>query len=337
MTERDQLATQVALGVLAAFAVPAALVGVRGELASEVVVLVLALVVVVLGRTLSRAGAVAGALMAAASYDFFFTRPYLSLKMDDSRDIGVTLALLLVGLVAGGISSRAHRDHLLARDNAIDNDTIRRLLDVAGEHSSEDVELAVRAELLKLLDLSECTFTTHPVTVPTLGATGALPRTTLVHRRDGFQLPQEGIAIAAVPLDALPEPDDDIATIGTLTDLPAVVDPFEIVGLRPDEIPAGIELRDVDVGVAGGAARIADEDEVLVPGGDDPTVLRGENHVGSAPLGIGVAEGRLELIELGTRDSGAQGEPRCDRACGRGEPLPCMVELHLSLRMMRLE
>jgi hypothetical protein len=99
-------------------------------------------------------------------------------------------------LVAGGISSRAHRDHLLARDNAIDNDTIRRLLDVAGEHSSEDVELAVRAELLKLLDLSECTFTTHPVTVPTLGATGALPRTTLVHRRDGFQLPQEGVAIA---------------------------------------------------------------------------------------------------------------------------------------------
>ena len=196
MTDRDALATSAAIGGILAFGASAALVGFRGHLQPEIVVLLLALVVVAMGRLTTRAGAISAALMAAASYDFFFTRPYLSLKIDSSRDLGVTAVLFAVGIVAGGFSSRARRDHRLAVSNEMDNDTIRRLLDVAGERSVEDVEMAVRAELLKLLELSDCEFTRDTVSLPSLGPTGALPRAPLIHRRDGFQLPQPAFAIA---------------------------------------------------------------------------------------------------------------------------------------------
>jgi hypothetical protein len=191
----DDTSGIAALGALVTFGVGASLVGVRGELRPEIVVLALALSVVVAGRWGGRAGGVAAAVMAATSFDFFFTKPYLSLKIASSNDVAVTAALLAVGLVAGGLSARARRDHRLAMSRELDVDAIRRLLDVAGECPVEDVELAVRAELLKLLELAECAFTRDPVSLPALGATGALPRIPLIHRRDGFQLPEHGVTI----------------------------------------------------------------------------------------------------------------------------------------------
>lgn len=184
-----------ALGALLTFGVGASLVGLRGELRPEIVVLALALSVVVAGRWGGRAGGLGAAVMAATSFDFFFTKPYLSLKIASSNDVGVTIALLAVGLVAGGLSARAQRDHRLAMSRELDVDTIRRLLEIAGDCPVEDVELAVRAELLKLLELAECSFTQDPVPLPALGATGALPRGPLIHRRDGFQLPEHGVTI----------------------------------------------------------------------------------------------------------------------------------------------
>jgi hypothetical protein len=190
--------TGIALGAIATFGISAALVGVRGELAPEVIVLLLALLVVVVGRATNVIGAVLSAVVSATSFDFFFTRPYLSLKIASGKDIGVTAALLAVGVVAGGVSARTRRERRAALSHDMDVDAIRRVLDVAGERSVEDVELAVRAELLKLLELSECSFTTAPIDLPELGATGALPRQALVHRRGGFQLPEHGFVVPVV-------------------------------------------------------------------------------------------------------------------------------------------
>lgn len=184
--------------MLAVFFASAALVRVRGELAPEVIVLLLALMVVVVGRLTNVVGGVLAAVVAATSFNFFFTQPYLSLRIHAWRDVGITVALLAVGLVAGPVSARTRRERRMATSHDMDVDAIRRVLDVAGERSIEDVELAVRAELLKLLDLAECSFTTARVTVPELGATGGLPRLPLVHHKDGFQLPQNGFAIPAI-------------------------------------------------------------------------------------------------------------------------------------------
>ncbi|HVV35320.1 MAG TPA: DUF4118 domain-containing protein [Acidimicrobiales bacterium] len=186
----------VAAGALATFVLSVALVGLRGELAPEIIVLLLALMVVVVGRMTDRVASTLSAFVAATSFDFFFTKPYLTLRIANAKDIEATIVLLAVAAVAGGTTARTRREKRIALSHDMDVDAIRRVLDVAGERSVEDVELAVRAELLKLLDLSDCSFTTAPVAVPELGATGGLPHTSrLVHRREGFQLPQSGVAI----------------------------------------------------------------------------------------------------------------------------------------------
>ena len=78
------------LAMLLPLVVAMALVGVRGELAAEVVALVLALTVVAGGVMAGRAGGVAAALVAAVSFDFFFTEPYASLKIANGADVATT-------------------------------------------------------------------------------------------------------------------------------------------------------------------------------------------------------------------------------------------------------
>ena len=118
------------------------------------------------------------------------------MKIASSNDVQVALALLAVGLLAGGLSARAWRDQRLARNRELDVNTVRRLLDIAGACPVEDVELSARAELLTLLSLADCYFTTDCVDLPELGATGGLPRERLIYRREGFVLPARGLAIA---------------------------------------------------------------------------------------------------------------------------------------------
>src|SRR5437588_9726283 len=86
---------EIALGGLVPIAVASALVAVRGHVASANVALLLGVVVVVAGSFGGRAAGAVAALTAAASYDFFHTKPYLSLLIHDADDVEMT-ALLLV-------------------------------------------------------------------------------------------------------------------------------------------------------------------------------------------------------------------------------------------------
>src|SRR5438874_13172847 len=95
-----------ALGSLSSLFAAALLVGVRGEIANANVALVLVVCIVLGAVTGGRAAGVAAALVAAASFDFFHTRPYNSLKMTDGNDIIATLLLLVVGLAVGEIAVR---------------------------------------------------------------------------------------------------------------------------------------------------------------------------------------------------------------------------------------
>jgi hypothetical protein len=201
----DDTAVAIASGILTFF-VTAALVGVRGELPNEVVVLVLALFVVAAGRWSGRQGGVVAAVMAATAFEFFFTKPYLSLKISEADDAYVTVALLTVGLIVGGLSARARRDQEIAERRADDTDTIRALLELASTSPVRQVEGAVRDELRRLLSLTDCSFTREPVDFPTLSNTGALPAGNFVHRRDGFQLPERlalDVSAAGKPLGSL--------------------------------------------------------------------------------------------------------------------------------------
>jgi hypothetical protein len=185
----------VSLALLATLAVAAAMVGVRGEVDPAVTALVLAATVAGCARAGGRAAGVGSALMAAAAFDFFHTRPYLSLKVAGGDDVLVTLLLLVVGLVVGGLSARAEGSLAEARTAGGDAAAVRRVLGVAVKGDAEDVELAVRAELLELLALRDCSFTRGTSALPVLGPTGALPATPLRYHEEGFELPREGVAV----------------------------------------------------------------------------------------------------------------------------------------------
>lgn len=191
----DELA--IPFAGLAALAVSGVLVGVRGEIRPEVTAVTLAAVVALGGRLGGRRAGVVGAVVAALSFDFMHTRPYLSLKIDDLSDALLTLVLLGVGLVVGGLAATSTRQQRrLAEHQPTDRACLGRVLDVSRSGTRTDVELAIRAELIGLLHLEDCFFVAGEVTIPVLTSTGAIAGAPIIHyTHDGFELPRSGVAI----------------------------------------------------------------------------------------------------------------------------------------------
>jgi hypothetical protein len=198
MTLKDSdRAGPIAIGALVPLAVGASLVGFRSDLRPDVTVLVLALTVVfgaVVGGTL---GGTTAAFSAAATFDFFYTVPYRSLKISDWRDIMSTLLLLLVGLAVGQLRAFADRRSGDARAGRLVGGGLSRVVGVAATSVPEDVESAVRAELLNVLRLQECWFsTTLRPGLPILPRSGHIEAEVLVEREDGYALPATGVQLA---------------------------------------------------------------------------------------------------------------------------------------------
>jgi hypothetical protein len=183
-----------ALAPLFTFAVAGALVGVRGEVRPEVVALALALTVVAGGWWGGRVGGAASAVMAALGFDFMHTRPYLSLKIADGSDVLVTLLLLVVGVAVGSLSGQVAEQRRRARARSHPA-VLTRVLALARDTTPDDVELAVKAELLTVLRLRDCWFTDDPVALPEIGPWGELDLEVKRYTHDGFELPEVGVAI----------------------------------------------------------------------------------------------------------------------------------------------
>jgi hypothetical protein len=182
--------------------VAALLVPFRDDLASANVVLVFVLVVVFGAAVGTRWSGALGAVVAAMSYDFFFTRPYQSLKIDNANDLETTLLLLAIGLVVAELVAftRRHRAHAASRGDEIQ--MLRRTAEqVASGTPSDRVLDTVKDELVELLSLVECRYEAAPFTstLPRIERTGAIDG---AHRRwigGEFTLPGLG---AEIPVTA---------------------------------------------------------------------------------------------------------------------------------------
>jgi K+-sensing histidine kinase KdpD len=194
--DRELLTLAEVGSAAAALAAGAALVTIRGEVDNAVVVLVLAAVVSACGALGGWRAGVAGAVFAALSFNFFHTEPYLSLRIHDADDVLTTATLMVVGAIAGVTSSVAHRRQARAVEYRSEMAAIERVADlVATGHEPGDVETAVRAELLEVLRLSDCSFGPDPASAAVLGRRGELGDVALVYREGGFELPPQGVAI----------------------------------------------------------------------------------------------------------------------------------------------
>jgi K+-sensing histidine kinase KdpD len=204
MARRDatpnDLARAVGL-VIAAFGpllVAGLLVPFRDDLASANVVLVYVLVVVFGAAVGTRWSGALTAGVAAMSYDFFFTKPYQSLKIDNANDVETTLLLLAIGLVVAEIVAftRRHRARAATRSDEIQ--MLRRTAELVAEGAPTDRVLdTVTDELVELLCLVECRYEAAPFTsaLPQIQRTGAIDG---AHRRwigGEFTLPGLGAEI----------------------------------------------------------------------------------------------------------------------------------------------
>ena len=155
------------LATLGPLVVASLLVTVRDHMARSNAALVFVIVVVLAAALGGRWAGVTAAVISAMSYDFFLTRPYGSLKIDELEDIVATVLLLAVGLIVGEVVVWAHRGHRQKKRGQDEITGLHRVAEqVASGAPAQDVLESVRAELTHLLSLRGCTFEQPPFGSP---------------------------------------------------------------------------------------------------------------------------------------------------------------------------
>ena len=99
----------LALGVLGSLALSVAMLPLRGHLHNDNIALALVVPVLIAGVIGGRWAGALSAITAALCFDFFFTQPYLSLRIASSNDITSGVVLVIVALISAevGIARRA--------------------------------------------------------------------------------------------------------------------------------------------------------------------------------------------------------------------------------------
>lgn len=101
----------------AAILVAAALVPVRDRLGSANVALVMVLVVVLAAAIGGRVSGAVTAVAAAVAFNFFHTKPYLTLRVDSAREILTIGLILVVGLAVGELGLARDRQSSVRRSH----------------------------------------------------------------------------------------------------------------------------------------------------------------------------------------------------------------------------
>jgi K+-sensing histidine kinase KdpD len=196
------IGTPAVIIVAALLAIPRSLV--NGTNAALVLMIVVVAIAAIGGRT----AGILTALAAVMSFDFFLTKPYLSLKIESRNDLETAIALLVAAVIVGTIASSGQ---LARRRVGSTNTDIRRIHRVAEAASAADEVADVIAiaqdELRGLLHLRSCRFEAAPyadgVDHPRLSRNGAVaPQPIMRYGRSehgaGFELPEGGAQIAVL-------------------------------------------------------------------------------------------------------------------------------------------
>jgi hypothetical protein len=168
------------------------------HLVSTNVALVFVMVVILAAAQGGRRAGVVAALVSTMSYDFFFTRPFGSLKIQNSHDIGTAVLLLAIGLLVAQLVGFAHLSHRRSERSHDDTRRVHRVAElVASGAPVVEVVDVVDAEIAELLSLRECRFEEGVVVpdLPEVGRNGALDSGRRHYVGTELSLPAEGAII----------------------------------------------------------------------------------------------------------------------------------------------
>lgn len=150
-----------AVAVLAPVVVALLLTPWRDRLAAADDALLLVVVIVAVATAGRRWAAALCAVSAALSFDFFLTRPYLSLRITRSSDLTTELLLLVVGLLVGDLAARGRHHRATAQEGRDHLAALHAVTELAAAGGGpDDVVRLVADELRRLLTLRSCTYAT---------------------------------------------------------------------------------------------------------------------------------------------------------------------------------
>lgn len=164
------------------------------------IALVLVIGVVAAAMLGGKAAGYVAAVMASLSFNFFHTKPYLSLRIHDDRDVLITGLLLLVGGIVGQAAVATHRWRAQLDGNRIMLREMEDLAAMVADGATTDAVWAnARALLTRTLPVADCRFEpagTEGAILPRITREHAVPRRpVLTFHGDGFDLPVEGAQI----------------------------------------------------------------------------------------------------------------------------------------------
>jgi K+-sensing histidine kinase KdpD len=196
----------VAVGVPAAVGVGAFLALFRSLFDATNAALVLMIVVVAVAALGGPAAGIVTSLAAVASFDFFHTKPYLSLIIDSGDDVETAVLLLIAAVLVGTIASWGRSANRRAGSARSDVRRIHRVAEAAvnGAEATEVIAIA-EDELRQLLSLHAAHFesgqTDELRALPRINRNGAVEGAPdhrfgrLASGVGGFELPEQGVEL----------------------------------------------------------------------------------------------------------------------------------------------
>ena len=131
----------------------------RGHFSAADDALVLVVVTVAIASWGHRGAAALAAVMAAASFDFFLTRPYGSFRISRQADVTTELLFVIVGLIVGELAARGRQHRQAATRGRLELSRLHDLGERIAEGEDPDfVLIAVAGELRELLSLQDCRY-----------------------------------------------------------------------------------------------------------------------------------------------------------------------------------
>ena len=200
-------------GFAACMVLGVALEPLRGRLLGEHVVIAFLAVVIITAAAGGRGAGIVSALSAALTYNFFFTTPYRSLKINSADQVVTVVLLFAAGLLAslgGRVARKAERDERMVAA-ALDalNEVARAVADQPGpraDHIAAERVLALlgasRVEVRRGDDVTaaagaEATEALEEILMPRMEADGRVPDVRRFRAR-GLVLPARGVAVPMV-------------------------------------------------------------------------------------------------------------------------------------------
>jgi Domain of unknown function (DUF4118) len=240
-----------AIGAPAAIVVGAVLAVPRSLVPGADAALALMIVVVAAAALGGRAAGIITALAAVMSFDFFHTKPYLSLTIDSREDLETAVALLLAAVLVGTIASSGRLARRRSGSADADVRHIHRVAEAATTGDAPAVIAIAQDELRDLLHLRRCRFEAAPYAdggTPRLSRSGSIGlRATVRYGRsdhgDGFELPAEGVVIPVLARGHevgrfVLEPEEGIVTtLGERVVAVAIADQVGAVWAGPSPAP----------------------------------------------------------------------------------------------------